>query len=43
MCIKDSLKTIRKKYNPYLDIEGVVFTMFSLRYNLTVDVYKRQG
>ena len=31
-----TLKTIRKKYNPYLDIEGVVFTMFSLRYNLTV-------
>ena len=26
-----TLKTIRKKYNPYLDIEGVVFTMFSLR------------
>ena len=25
-----TLKTIRKKYNPYLDIEGVVFTMFSL-------------
>ncbi len=24
-----TLKTIRKKYNPYLDIEGVVFTMFS--------------
>ena len=23
-----TLKTIRKKYNPYLDIEGVVFTMF---------------
>ena len=35
-----TLKTIRKKYNPYLDIEGVVFTMFSLRYNLTVQVYK---
>ena len=33
-----TLKTIRKKYNPYLDIEGVVFTMFSLRYNLTVQV-----
>ena len=36
-----TLKTIRKKYNPYLDIEGVVFTMFSLRYNLTVQVVKQ--
>ena len=36
-----TLKTIRKKYNPYLDIEGVVFTMFSLRYNLTVQVVER--
>lgn len=33
-----TLKTIRKKYNPYLDIEGVVFTMFSGRYNLTLQV-----
>ncbi len=33
-----TLKTIRKKYNPYLDIEGVVFTMFSARYNLTLQV-----
>ena len=29
---------IRKKYNPYLDIEGVVFTMFSGRFNLTLQV-----
>ena len=29
---------IRKKYNPYLDIEGVVFTMFSERLNLTMQV-----
>ena len=36
-----TLKTIRKKYNPYLDIEGVVFTMFSLRYNLTVQVVEQ--
>ena len=50
MCIRDreglselisTLKTIRKKYNPYLDIEGVVFTMFSLRYNLTVQVVEQ--
>ena len=33
-----TLKTIRKKYNPYLDIEGVVFTMFSGRLNLTMQV-----
>ena len=36
-----TLKTIHKKYNPYLDIEGVVFTMFSLRYNLTVQVVEQ--
>ena len=36
-----TLKTICKKYNPYLDIEGVVFTMFSLRYNLTVQVVEQ--
>ena len=36
-----TLKTIRKKYNPYLDIEGMVFTMFSLRYNLTVQVVEQ--
>ena len=36
-----TLKTIRKKYNPYLDIEGVVFTMFSLRYNLTLQVVEQ--
>ena len=36
-----TLKTIRKKYNPYLDIDGVVFTMFSLRYNLTVQVVEQ--
>ena len=36
-----TLKTIRKKYNPYQDIEGVVFTMFSLRYNLTVQVVEQ--
>ena len=33
-----TLKTIRKKYNSYLDIEGVVFTMFSGRLNLTMQV-----
>lgn len=33
-----TLKTVRKKYNAYLDIEGVVFTMFSGRFNLTLQV-----
>ena len=36
-----TLKTIRKKYNPYLDIEGVVFTMFAVRYNLTLQVVEQ--
>ena len=36
-----TLKTVRKKYNPYLDIEGVVFTMFSVRYNLTLQVVEQ--
>lgn len=36
-----TLKTIRKKYNPYLDIEGVVFTMYSARYNLTLQVVEQ--
>ena len=26
-----TLKTVRKKYNRYLDIEGVLFTMYSGR------------
>jgi chromosome partitioning protein len=36
-----TLKTVRKKYNPYLDIEGVVFTMYSGRYNLTLQVVEQ--
>ena len=36
-----TLKTIRKKYNPYLDIEGVVFTMYSPRLNLTMQVVEQ--
>ncbi len=36
-----TLKTVRKKYNPHLDIEGVVFTMFSARLNLTVQVVEQ--
>lgn len=33
-----TLKTVRKKYNRYLDIEGVVFTMYAGRLNLTLQV-----
>ena len=33
-----TLKTVRKKYNRYLDIEGVLFTMYSGRLNLTMQV-----
>ena len=33
-----TLKTVRRKYNSYLDIEGVVFTMYAGRYNLTLQV-----
>ena len=32
------LKPVRKKYNRYLDIEGVLFTMYSGRLNLTMQV-----
>ena len=37
----DARQAVRKKYNPYLDIEGVVFTMFSVRYNLTLQVVEQ--
>jgi len=36
-----TLKTVRKKYNNYLDIEGVVFTMYAGRYNLTLQVVEQ--
>ena len=36
-----TLKTVRKKYNRYLDIEGVLFTMYSGRLNLTMQVSRR--
>ena len=34
----NTLKTVRKKYNRYLDIEGVLFTMYAGRLNLTMQV-----
>ena len=33
-----TLKTVRQKYNRHLDIEGVLFTMYSGRLNLTMQV-----
>ncbi len=33
-----TLKTVRKKYNSYLEVEGVVFTMYAGRLNLTMQV-----
>lgn len=33
-----TMKTARKLYNRHLDIEGVVFTMYSARLNLTIQV-----
>lgn len=36
--LMSTLKTVRKMYNKYLEVEGVVFTMFSGRLNLTLQV-----
>ena len=36
--LMSTLKTVRKKYNRYLDSEGVLFTMYSGRLNLTMQV-----
>lgn len=36
-----TLKTVRKKYNRYLEVEGVVFTMYSGRLNLTIQVVEQ--
>ena len=36
--LMSTLKTVRAKYNRYLDVEGVVFTMYSGRFNLTIQV-----
>ena len=36
-----TLKTGRKKYNSYLDVEGVAFTMYSGRLNLTLQVVEQ--
>ena len=39
--LMSTLKTVRKKYNPYLEVEGVVFTMYSGRLNLTIQVVEQ--
>lgn len=39
--LMSTLKTVRKKYNKYLDIEGVVFTMYAGRLNLTLQVVEQ--
>ncbi len=36
--LMSTLKTVRRKYNRYLDIEGVLFTMYAGRLNLTLQV-----
>lgn len=36
--LMSTLKTVRKMYNHYLEIEGVVFTMYAGRLNLTLQV-----
>ena len=36
-----TLRTVRKKYNAYLDVEGVVFTMYAGRLNLTIQVVEQ--
>lgn len=36
--IDDTIKKIKANYNPKLEIEGILFTMFSSRYNLTAMV-----
>lgn len=36
--LNDTIKRVRDNYNPGIDIEGIVFTMFVGRYNLTSSV-----
>ena len=39
--LMSTLKTVRKKYNRFLDVEGVVFTMYAGRLNLTLQVVEQ--
>ena len=36
--LNDTIKRVRENYNPSIDIEGIIFTMFVGRYNLTASV-----
>ena len=36
--LNDTIKRVRDHYNPTIDVEGIVFTMFVGRYNLTASV-----
>lgn len=36
--LNDTIKRVREHYNPTIDVEGIVFTMFVGRYNLTAQV-----
>lgn len=36
--LDDTIKRVRDYYNPAIDVEGIVFTMFVGRYNLTASV-----
>ena len=39
--LMSTLRTVRKKYNAYLDVEGVAFTMYAGRLNLTIQVVEQ--
>ena len=36
--LNDTIKRVRDHYNPAIDVEGILFTMFVGRYNLTSQV-----
>lgn len=36
--LMNTIRTVKKMYNPYIDIEGVLLTMFDSRLNLTLQV-----
>ncbi|NLW79824.1 MAG: ParA family protein [Ruminococcaceae bacterium] len=36
--LMSTIRTVKKMYNPYIDIEGVLLTMFDGRLNLTIQV-----
>lgn len=36
--LMNTIRTVKKMYNPYIDVEGVLLTMFDSRLNLTLQV-----